>query len=302
LGPFQATLDGKPAEGLNSDTLRALLAYLAVESKREHPREQIAALLWPERSDHEARDSLRFALSKLHSALDDRRADSPFLMVNRTHVQFNLASDHWLDVSELSAISFQLSAASYPNLGVPPGSSASGGQRAEIERMTAAVELYRGPFLAGLSIADSPAFEEWMLLKGEEIHRSLLAMLDRLAVYQMRAGESGQAARWARKQLELEPYREQAHRQLMQALALGGECSAALTHYETCRRLLAEELGCQRKMRPRRWLPRSGMGPWLPSNPARSPWLNQTNRAFARLRAGRPGQRRAQPSSPARES
>ncbi len=34
LGPFRATLDGQPAEGLISDHLRALLAYLAVESGR----------------------------------------------------------------------------------------------------------------------------------------------------------------------------------------------------------------------------------------------------------------------------
>ena len=31
----------------------------------------------------------------------------------------------------------------------------------------------------------------------------------------------------------------------MAALALGGERSAALAHYEACRRLLAEELGCE---------------------------------------------------------
>jgi tetratricopeptide (TPR) repeat protein len=84
-----------------------------------------------------------------------------------------------------------------------------------------------------------------MLLKGEEIHRSFLSLLERLASLQMRSGEVGQAARWARKQLELDPYREQAHRQLMAALALDGERSAALAHYEACRRLLAQELNCE---------------------------------------------------------
>ena len=78
LGPFQATLDGQPAEGLNSDRLRALLAYLAVERGREHPREQVASLLWPERPDREALSALRYALSNLHGALGDRRAPSPF--------------------------------------------------------------------------------------------------------------------------------------------------------------------------------------------------------------------------------
>ncbi len=45
LGSFEATLDGRPVEGLSSAHLRALLAYLAVEKEREHPREQVASLL-----------------------------------------------------------------------------------------------------------------------------------------------------------------------------------------------------------------------------------------------------------------
>jgi len=157
LGPFQARLDGKPAEGLNSIYLRALLAYLAVESRREHSREQVAALLWPERSDQEALSALRFALSKLHAALGDRQADSPCLLITRSHVHFNPTSDHWLDVAE------------FQNLA----------RGSDVPSLEQAAALYRGPFLDGLSLADSPAFEEWMLLKGEEIHRSLLALLDR---------------------------------------------------------------------------------------------------------------------------
>jgi DNA-binding SARP family transcriptional activator len=113
LGPFQATLDGQPAEGLNSDRLRALLAYLAVESGRKHPREQVASLLWPERTDQEALSALRNALSKLRGALGDRRspedcrARSPFLLITRTSVQFNQVSDHWLDTTELERLASQ---------------------------------------------------------------------------------------------------------------------------------------------------------------------------------------------------
>lgn len=223
LGPFQAALGGRPPEGLNSNHLRALLAYLAVERQRQHPREQVAALLWPERSDQEALSSLRFALSKLHSALGDRLEQSPFLLVTRTHVQFNPDSDHWLDTAEFQRLSV----------------------RSDIPGLEQAAGLYRGPFLGGLSITDSPAFEEWMLLQDEEIRLSLMSVLDRLAALRLRHGENAQSARWARRQLELEPYREQAHRQLMTALALGGERSAALAHYDLCRRLLADELGCE---------------------------------------------------------
>jgi DNA-binding SARP family transcriptional activator len=223
LGPFQATLDGQPAEGLNSNRLRALLAYLAVESGREHPREVLASLLWPERSDREALSALRYALSNLHHALGDRRARSPFLVVTRTSVQFNPASDHWLDVAEFEGLR----------------------GRSDVPGLERALSLYRGPFLDGLSVGDSPAFDEWMLLKGEETRRAVLSVLGRLTSLQTVRGEYDGAARWARRQLELEPYREQAHRQLMVALALSGERSAALAHYEACRRLLAQDLGCE---------------------------------------------------------
>jgi DNA-binding SARP family transcriptional activator/tetratricopeptide (TPR) repeat protein len=223
LGPFQVRLDSHPVEGLTSDRLRALLAYLAVERRREHPREALAALLWPERPDQEALSALRYALSNLRGILGDRNSSNPFLLVTRNTVQFNTASVHWLDVSE------------FESLAVRPDAP-------ELER---AVALYRGPLLEGLSVGDSPAFEQWLLLQAEETRRLVLSLHGRLISLQMAHGAYTEAARWARQQLELEPYREQAHRQLMVALALGGERSAALAHYAACRRLLAEELGCE---------------------------------------------------------
>ena len=45
LGPFQAALDGEPITDFESDKVRALLAYLAVESERPHRRETLAGLL-----------------------------------------------------------------------------------------------------------------------------------------------------------------------------------------------------------------------------------------------------------------
>lgn len=223
LGPFQATLDGERVRGLDSDHLRALLAYLAIERGCEHSREALAALLWPERPDREALTALRCALSNLRVALGDRQSSSPFLLITRGSVQFNPGSACSLDV-----VNFQTLAA-----------------RSDVASLEQAQSLYRGPFLHGLSVADSPALDEWLLLKEEEYRRRVLSVLEYLTSFQASCGEYGQAARWARRQLELEPYRESAHRQLMAALALGGERPAALAQYETCRRVLADELGCE---------------------------------------------------------
>jgi DNA-binding SARP family transcriptional activator len=227
LGPFRAALDGEPVQGLNSAHLRGLLAYLAVEHGRERP-------------DRQALTALRCALANLRSALgdcrsagdrrspDDGRASAPLLVASRTNLQLNPAGDYWLDVAEFERMTSQ---------------DLTGLE--DLSGLAAAVALYRGPFLEGLSVQDSPVFEEWLLFRGEEYQRSVLSLLDQLTSRQLAHGQAGEAARWARRQLELDPYREQAHRQLMAALALSGERSAALAHYEACRRVLAEELGCK---------------------------------------------------------
>ena len=54
-----------------------------------------------------------------------------------------------------------------------------------------------------------------------------------------------QAQHYARRQLELEPWREEAHRQLMRVLAASGQRSAALAQYNQCRKTLADELGVE---------------------------------------------------------
>jgi DNA-binding SARP family transcriptional activator len=94
-------------------------------------------------------------------------------------------------------------------------------------------------------VRDSTEFEGWVLLERERLKRQVMEALHRLAACLERCGEYGQAQTFARRQIELEPWREQAHRQLMRLLALGGERSAALVQYEACRHLLADELGIQ---------------------------------------------------------
>ena len=232
LGPFQVTLDGRPV-AFATDKVRALLAYLAVERHYPHSRESLAGLLWPDYAEASARKSLSQALSSLRSALGDRApgdraTQPPYLLIVRDMLQFNPQSAYHLDVAALHQDPTTLR-------GLPAPQA--------IARLQEAVDLYRGPFLEGFSLSDSAPFEEWATLKREEYSRQVLAALHRLVELHEREGNYEDAQRWARRQVELEPLDEGAHRQLMRALALGGQRSAALAQYETCRRLLADELG-----------------------------------------------------------
>ena len=242
LGPFHVTLDGEPITNFESNKVRALLACLAMEPHHPHSRETLAGLLWPDHPERTARHNLRQALSNLRQAIGDRAAsgdrdvDPPFLCITRGTVQLNPDSDYQLDASQFDALVTTSEAHAHTRLETC---------KPCIRRLEQTVELYRGEFLAGLYVGDSLSFEEWALLRRERFHRLALDNLYHLANHYERCRDYNRARRYARRQVELEPWREEAHRQLMRLLARSGQRSAALAQYERCRRILAEELGIE---------------------------------------------------------
>jgi DNA-binding SARP family transcriptional activator/predicted ATPase len=228
LGSFQVMLDGQPVTGFKSNKVRALLAYLAVEADRPHRREVLAGLLWSDWPDRSALSNLRYDLSHLRQVIGDRTAEPPFLLISRDTLQFNAASDARLDVAAFTeAVEGEES------------------QPSSLDALEEAVALYRGSFLEGFSVGDSPAFEDWALFTRERLGRQMSSALHRLAASYEERGEYERAQSYAWRQVELEPWDEEAHQRLMRTLALGGQRSAALAQYESCRRLLAEELGVE---------------------------------------------------------
>ena len=230
MGPFEALLDGQAITAFQSTKVRALLAFLAVERTRPHPRETLAGLLWPNVPESCAHHSLNQALSNLRSAIHDHETTPPFLLVASQSLQFNRNSDHLLDVEEVERL-----------VDWETGKLVGG----EEDRLEQAVALYRGPFLEGFSLADSPAFEEWILLHRERLHRLTLETMHQLAETHATRGEVEQALHYAWRQLELDPWLEEAHLQAMRWLTLAGRRSEALVQYDICRRLLAKELGVE---------------------------------------------------------
>jgi WD40 repeat protein/DNA-binding SARP family transcriptional activator len=232
LGPAHISTDGHILD-LRVRKELALLAYLAIEQQR-HRREVLLGLLWPDTPEETARNNLRVVLSGLRRALG-AVADA-VLLADRQYVQFAPASAHTLDVTRFR----NLLAA-----GVAHAHAAI--ERCEIciARLVEAVELYRGDFLAGFSLPDSAPFDEWATVQREQLHQQQLHALDTLASAAELRGDPARQIEFARRQLTLEPWREQAHAQLMRGLARAGDRSAALAQFDLCRRILAEELGLE---------------------------------------------------------
>src|SRR3712207_518356 len=100
LGPFEVTIDGEPVTTFEYAKVRALLAYLAMESQRPVPRAELAALLWPDQPERAARASLSQALTTLRNALGEKAADRPVLISDALSVRLNQESGIETDVSQ----------------------------------------------------------------------------------------------------------------------------------------------------------------------------------------------------------
>lgn len=269
LGLLEVTLDHTPLTAALSAKARALLSYLAVEMHRPHSRETLASLLWPEVPSQTARSSLRGALRELRHVLDAPSNSSPFLCVTRDAIQFNSASSYWLDVQAFERAVFE-----------SPSQLTH-----DVERLLAASVLYRGRFLDELVVGAAP-FEEWALLQREVLDREAIEALDQLSEALEARGDYAKAKEILHRQLELNPWREEAHRQLMRLFALDGQRSAALAQYESCRRALGHELGVEPSLetkrlyqqirddlliRPARWIPENRAGHSAATEPDETP-------------------------------
>lgn len=222
FGNIEVHQDISLVTGFRSGKAQALLCYLAVTG-RAHTRPTLAGLLWGDMPETSARMNLTQTLSNLNHLL------GAHLTITRQAIAFNREQPYWLDVECFEA-----------NINSAASSVA-------VEPLREAVELYRGDFLEGFYVHSAPEFEEWALAQRARLRELALQALYRLAVYHTQQGQVGQAlaVNYTTRLLALEPWREEAHRQLILLLALAGQRSAALAQYETCRQLLADELGVE---------------------------------------------------------
>ncbi|MCP4416073.1 MAG: tetratricopeptide repeat protein [Chloroflexi bacterium] len=218
LGMPQIKIDDQPITNLPSRKARALLIYLAL-TRQTHSRQHLAGFLWGEMTEDKARRNLRVLLTRLRKQLE------PFLNIQRRELGINLDSDVWIDVDEFEACL----APAEPTL----------------QQLHRAAKLYQGHFLDGFALRDALLFEEWQRPLQERYRQLAMDALYRLAVYHTQQKQYGMGIDFTGQLLGLEPWMEEAHRQMMLLQALSGQRTAALTQYETCRDVLMEEIGVE---------------------------------------------------------
>ena len=135
FGGFELRLAGGEMVDLPGQKDRALLALLALRPGATQSREKLAGLLWSERGDAQARDSLKHALTRLRHCF---AAGPPPIAADRRSVTLDPAALA-TDVGRFEQL-------------LGDGTD---------DALEQAAMLYRGDLLDGIAVHD-PSFEEWL--------------------------------------------------------------------------------------------------------------------------------------------
>lgn len=226
LGSPQVKLDDAPVT-IGSRKALGLLAYLAL-SRQSHSRDALGALLWPESDQSRARAYLRHALWTLNKEVGEEG-----IHATREQIGLNPEAAVWVDVTIFREL-------------VSRTRTHEHGQGAHcadcLAWLAEAADHYRGDFLAGFTLSDAPAFDEWQFFQCEELRQMLAGALERLVQAHTRQRAYQPAITYARRWVALDPLHEPSQRVLMRLYALAGQQAAALRQYRECVRLLEEEL------------------------------------------------------------
>lgn len=215
LGIPRISLQGQIVHGFHSRKALSLLCYLAVRAQ-PLSRTHLADLFWGDKPEAKGRANLSRALNNLTALFPHSiRADRDTLML--------VDSEFALDIREFDRLA----------------------ARGTADALQSAAALYHGEFMAELYLDDCPEFEVWLVAQREHWRQRIVAALEYLAVYYARRDAPEKALSIAARLLDLEPWREETHRDMMRLLARMGQRSAALQQYETARRVLAQELGVE---------------------------------------------------------
>lgn len=232
LGPFQTFLDQGVIVSFPSDKVRALLVYLAIEVGIAHRREALAALLWPDYAERQARQNLSQTLYALRQAIGVQLGQS---LIDVTRQTICLARDEHCQVDALAMGHLCETCRRHTHSALEHCPTCG-------RHLSEAIALCDGPFMEGFSLPDSEPFDQWLMQQRAYYQRLFVEALHTLAAQALARGDHELGLEYARRCLDENPLDEQAHRQAMALLAAGGHRTAALAQFKTCCETLRREL------------------------------------------------------------
>ena len=235
---------------------RAIVAYLALAGSDPIKRERLAAILWSDRANEQARASLRQAITDLR---DLTVGDRQVLVIDREEVSLRR------DVLALDRDDFEHLAAT-----------------GDLSGLDAALAHWDGVVLAGLDGLDT-AFDDWLSTVRGATETTLMAAALDAVEGKLTPGDAPLVATIATRLLTIDPFSERAARLGLRASAEAGDAAEMHRRYRQFETRLRKELGAAPSEATRglfRDLARPGMHE---STAARTP-----DAAFSQAQASQP--------------
>ncbi|MEP6297414.1 MAG: BTAD domain-containing putative transcriptional regulator [Ilumatobacter sp.] len=230
LGPTAVSVGSEPgsdAPPIRRKMVRELLLLLVHRGRLR--RDEIAALMWPDRDETSARNNLRATLNHLRTLLehsvDDADAGPPWHVRSDGESLELFASDRLV----IDAVAFEQSVRS--------------ARRADAERRPAdalahcrhAIARYRGPYL------HDALDQDWAFNHRMTLHLDHVEMCIRASELLDARGDVGEALALARTAVDAEPLSERAHRALVRALLTSEDRPGARRAHARCLELLGAD-------------------------------------------------------------
>jgi DNA-binding SARP family transcriptional activator/Cdc6-like AAA superfamily ATPase/tetratricopeptide (TPR) repeat protein len=215
--PFLSTLGRvrleSPAGELLSGRRKelAVLVYVALSSPRGVPREELATLLWGDRDDAKARQSLRHALYYLRRVLGE--------VIDATNGDISVSAGA-IDIDVL--VFARLVSAGRP---------------------TDALALCKGEFLSGFEDVGTEEFRSWVDRERDRLRRSAYKAFEDVVSSARKERRTAEEQRWAREWSGNFPLDETAHAALIRALLSSDEVSEARNALLSFKSAIGTELG-----------------------------------------------------------
>jgi DNA-binding SARP family transcriptional activator len=217
LGPPEIFYNDQPVK-IPRRRSRALLYYM-VSTHAPQPRERLLALLCGEMDEERARHAFKTMLAEVRAVLRSFDPTIDWIISDGDLLAFNPLAPTWLDTEIFEKNSVAAS-----------------------RSLNQAIKLYRGDFLDGFFLKDSPDFDSWVQSTRDHYRHLYLSALRQIAEASEANHQLEQAITCTHLLLSADPLSEEAHARLMRLYWLTGDRTEALRQYERLRDLLAKEL------------------------------------------------------------
>src|SRR5579883_322642 len=197
---------------------RALLYYL-VCTQAPQPRERLLTLLCGEVDEERARHTFKTLLAEVRGLLRGFDASFEWIISDGDQLKLNPRAPLWLDTEIFEKVT-----------AVPS------------RNLSQAIDLYRGNFLDGFFLKDTPDFDAWMRSARDHYRRLYLTALRRLAELYESENQLEQAITCTQMLLATDPLLEEAYARLMRLYWSTDNRVEAIRQYERLCAVLAQEL------------------------------------------------------------